>query len=344
MAFYVWILLISLFDGSSPRSIGLEANRFRELLLIIPFFGLIAISGRARLILQAYVVGCLVLAFMQWGTLVSDRLFAALEAKRITNGFLLACGAYLAAWLAINCSEKSQRLIWAACAIFIAFTTLLVVRGRTGHLTIAMLAVLFALQFSQGKWRIILVGLLAIALAFAALFAKPVQQRLNEQNSELLDYSSGKNIVTSTGIRLELIHNTWAMIKNEGVLGIGYGNFENHYKQFAQTKYLADPKLKQFADAKELYPSHPHNEFLYHWICGGIMSLLLFFTWLAWPVYTAIKKPSTQNKATAALALAMSLGCALNVFLLNFPEGHAYIFLMATLYALSSSSEEKVSS
>ncbi len=349
-ALLVWIVVDTLIDTHSGRRLPAEINHFRELILIVFFLGLMTISGNPRAALMAFVAGSLLLSVAQWGTLISDRLANAMEMKRITNGFLLACAAYVAGWLAMHEKvNKTHRLIWIGAALFVVLTSVLAVRGRTGHLTIIMLVGVFAWQFASAKWRVWLTAALLIGIIGLAFLAKPVQQRLTEQSNELQSYSSGQNIATSTGARIEFARNTWDMIQRDGFLGIGYGEFEDRYKQFTRAKYLASPALQRFADDPALYPAHPHNEFLYHWICGGILGVLLLTIWLTLPVVNAVryKGPTSDgafaHKGASAIALAMILGCVFNVFLLNLPEGHAYIFLLAAFLSMQGTPASTIS-
>jgi O-antigen ligase len=335
-ALLAWILISTLLSAHHSLNLLAQLNHYRELILLVFFLTLLCVAGNSQLALIAFVIGSLVLCGEQWGTFVSDRLAASMEAKRITNGFLLACAAYVAAWLAILDKHNPKlRITWALLSLFIIATTVLAVRGRTGHLTIVALIAVFAWQFAKPRWRIVLALALVLCIGLLALFAKPVQQRLTEQSTELQNYSSGKNIVTSTGARIEFVRNTWEMIKLDGILGIGYGEFEARYKLFAHARYLDNPALKQFAEAQPLYPAHPHNEFLYHWICGGVVALLLFTAWLTLPIVNAIRRPGLATTGAATIALAMIIGCLFNAFLLNLPEGHAYIFLLAAFLSFN---------
>jgi O-antigen ligase len=334
-----YIVASSLMFTLNPRMALAELNHFRELVLVLIISSMLIQTGHARLAIKAFVVGATILALAQWGTVFSAKLASSLEAKRITNGFLLACAAYSAAWLVITHPKaepgSNLRKVWALCAFVIALSCLFAVRGRTGHLIIIVLSVLFVWQFVPKAWRKVLTVLsLATVVGIAAL-SPIIKQRFNEQVNELHTYSSQQNIATSSGLRIEFALNTWEMIQQHPLFGIGYGNFEVQYKQYARNKYLSDTKSAKYADEPSMYQAHPHNEYLYHGVSGGLLAMLLVIAWLAYPVVASFRHRTPASMGSTAFAIAMALGCMFNAFLLNLPEGHAYIFLLAAMLSLA---------
>ena len=138
----------------------------------------------------------------------------------------------------------------------------------------------------------------------------------------------GPNQATSTGIRIRLLRNGAEVAADNYLLGTGWRNYADAYERVAIGN----------GDAPSIWrrSENPHNEYLMQLGAGGLPALALFLTWIALPLYAALR-PGTQDPRAAGMlacvALAFAAGSLFNSLLLDFTEGHIYAALAAWLLA-----------
>lgn len=342
LTLYAWIVLRAMTADATVAEQASAINHYRELWLAPLLLALFTVAAREerglRQLLLALIAATCVLACVQWATMIHEPLRQAQLSKRISAGFFLACGAYLAVHMATMYKHQTvPRTLLVLTAIFLAVSTLVAVEGRTGHVLLLGLGALSVWNFAPRKWRLLGAVVCVAVLVAAALQSPAVTKRIAEGKKEWQTYRSGEQIVTSTGLRMEFVRNSAALAAQHPAVGVGYGNFADAYRAYAEPRYKANtviaPQLVNPDVTKALYTSNPHNEFLMHAASGGALGVLLFIAWLAAAAWLGWRNESPYARMLLGMAAAMAVGCMLNSFLLDAAEGHFYIAALALLLA-----------
>jgi O-antigen ligase len=342
LALYVWIVLRAMTADATVSEQASAINHYRELWLAPLLLALFTVAARVesstRQLLLVLIAATCVLGCVQWATLVHEPLRNAMVSKRISTGFFLACGAFLAVHLAVMYKHQTVlRALLALAALLLAASALIAVEGRTGHVLLLGLGALSVWHFAPRKWRLLGAVVCLVALAAAALQSPAVTKRIAEGKKEWQTYQSGEQIITSTGLRMEFVRNSAALAAQHPAVGVGYGNFADAYRAYTEPRYKANtviaPQLVNPDVTKALYTSNPHNEFLMHAASGGVPGVLLFIAWLAAAAWLGWRSESPFARMLFGMVAAMAVGCMLNSFLLDAAEGHFYIATLALLLA-----------
>lgn len=135
--------------------------------------------------------------------------------------------------------------------------------------------------------------------------------------------------------RILLWTNTWQMIKENPVFGVGGGNWQLFFpkyglQNFMQTNYLISDGYTTF--------QRPHNDFLWVWSELGILALLAYISVFVFAIYYAIKniqqETETKDKIIKAGFLMAIIGYIF-IALVDFPlersEHQFFIFLIIAM-------------
>lgn len=238
---------------------------------------------------------------------------------RITQGIFMA----LLFCLAITMSRNEARtpIKWGLCliAVLAAIDVMVLVNSRTGQMCWIVATLWMMLNASIRIWpthRIqsaaVILGGLALIIGLLMLSAQQKASRLNTVISEI---EAGSE--TSSGLRLEFYALSWKMIKAHPLLGTGTGSaaIESDRMRLAHQTSLSGTM------------NHPHNEYLLMMIQLGVPGLLLLL-WLFGAVYAGSRQlmPADRDVLQPWLIIFV-VGCFPNALLLDFNEGHMFVFL-----------------
>jgi O-antigen ligase len=146
----------------------------------------------------------------------------------ITHNVFMAFAAFLLAQAALDAATRLGRIVLAALCAAVVANVLLMVPGRTGIVVLLVLFVYFLCR------RFRLKGLAFAGIALGALavvvLASPesmLHKRVTLADEEYQQWRAGvpPAPTSSVGLRLELLRNTWAIIGNHPVIGVGTGGF-----------------------------------------------------------------------------------------------------------------------
>lgn len=136
--------------------------------------------------------------------------------------------------------------------------------------------------------------------------------------------------------RTLLWQNTWQMIKENPLTGVGAGNWQLFFPKyglhhFMQTNYLISDGYTTF--------QRPHNDFLWIWSELGIMGLLIYTSIFTLAIYYAIKNikaaTNTENKTIQASFLMAIIGYVF-IALVDFPlERSEHQFFVTILLSIT---------
>lgn len=317
-----YIALHTLAISGVPRVAGTEANRYHELLMLPLLWGLLHLSHKPRLLFLGFATGCVVYAGMHWVAPYVPKLAAWLGPRRISSGFALAIGAFLL-YEHARLGLLPRRAAYAASA-FLAGTAIFANDGRTGHVLVLLLLGCVAWRSAPRRWRLVVAITVVLASALVASLSTAVRSRFHET----LNATAASAEPSSTAIRVMLLRNGAAVAREHYLLGTGWPTYSTAYERVS----IANGDPPGYWRRSE----NPHNEYLMQLGAGGLPALALFLTWIALPLYAALR-PGTQDPRAAGMlacvALAFAAGSLFNSLLLDFTEGHIYAALAAWLLA-----------
>lgn len=280
------LLILASFINAKNLTLSMS-EFFRFAQLVVLFLAVRhLVDGRARLVaLSAVVLIAMTLSGLvgiyQYHAALADRIAGISQnASILATDLLVALGLGFALWKTEP--NPRRRTIWGILLI-VSLYALMVTLTRAAHL--ALLAGILVYGFLIGKpFRTILVLILA---GIAGLFLVP---GILERMSAAITVSD-----TSTLQHLKTFQAGLAMIADHPFLGVGWGNYIEHYLSYTH-------------DARGLAHTH-HNTFLAYATEAGLPALAVFLTLLgvcAWPLYRQVRA-SRFNGDTASLIWACSL-------------------------------------
>jgi O-antigen ligase len=330
VAVLLWALGYGLVTGLTvPGAALMKFVDWRHLLLLLAALALFDDPRwKLRLALSFVVFACLaaVVTLITWKLGVAYKEFppGVLLRNTVTQALTFACGAFLAALLALTGLVQSRRARVALLVAAAGLTLHLVFLGygRSGHVTLVIVAAVAVLMLLRGWQRT--VALLAVPLlATGAYVASPqMQQRFEMGLAEVQD-TSAQPPMTSMGLRMVIWDTTSDLIRARPLLGYGLGGFTPAYAERIQQKNYTDWR----AEPKE----DPHNQYAFLLIEGGV-PLLLAFVWL---MVAAFREAERGPYRTAGLALlvAWSATGMVSSHFQTFSEGHLIMLFVGAFLA-----------
>jgi O-antigen ligase len=297
-------MVVGLTHGQAPWIEALKGLlAWRRMLLVPLALAVFTDVPSKRLALKVVVATCLI------GTLVSfvtaarsisltERLDPGIVFQNYaTQGMVLSVAIVVCiAALLRPAAFAGDRLLgnrWLMVGVLAALVVdvVFVLWGRTGYLSALVMSAATAILFAPGTWRLKLAAGCAILIACAALMiASPhVRDRLAQARSEIAAVDRAPQ-GTPVGTRIVMWRNTWRMIVDHPLLGVGMGGFQYGYAPYVQgvdgwRGFLTDD---------------PHNQFLKLQGELGILGLGTFLFFL----YAASRYPApTPFRELAVAAL-----------------------------------------
>jgi O-antigen polymerase len=268
----------------------LGKNEARQLLLLI----LLAVIIEALFGLVQFFL----LKPGDWGGYVvgSSRPHGVFLQPNVMASFM-ATGLAIALFLSTSKQIKINQTLVKTLVLLGLFVTsflLVLLQSRTGFVAaIAVGLLLLPYIYQQNKTQLATNGLiiaLSISLAIICLQSSDTPIR-------------GEQVYQQVGARSAQFIVSLDMIKQEPIMGYGYGGFErsfiDHFNRYAQDNPDIGNTLTRL--------SHPHNELLLWVVEGGIVALLAFVLFTIAYLNTWRKLPMIKGLALLALILPILL-------------------------------------
>jgi O-antigen polymerase len=204
----------------------------------------------------------------------SNRPYGIFQQPNVMATFM-ATGLALASWLQL----RSDGQVWLKAlrfgVVLAASLLLTILQSRVGMLGGLLALLLLAPQLlRQRQWMIFVLVALGVAIA---LGFKPEGQQITQRGMEI--YQSG-------GVRALYWAHAANLIAQAPWAGWGYGAFEFTFLNEYAAKMMVQPQLPPIGENVD----HPHNEFLYWAVEGGLaamLGLVLMGAALLWRVFQA---------------------------------------------------------
>jgi O-antigen ligase len=305
-------------------------NKYNDLVLVAVVGGLLADERdrqRALLAFMAAMALTLVLSYaIRLGLLPVEESFGrgrdnpTVFKLHITHGLFMALAAFLAAVHALHASDRRWRFALVAFALLAAFNVLFMIQARTGHLVLGVLGVYFFV--SRWRWRGMAMATAVAAMTFGAAYLAdaPLVGRIAKASSELEEWQARGGSETSTGLRMNYVRTTAAIVREHPIIGVGTGGFVPAYR----AKIAGTPVPES---------NNPHNQYLLTAAQLGAVGLLALLGLFAVMWWQAARLDSAAKMAARGLVLTIAVGCVLNSLLIDHAEGLLFAWMAGVLFA-----------
>lgn len=304
---------------------GHDATTRRRAML--GFLGVMLIT-----VLLSWLVGLHILPVAGWMWVGCTPDNPAIFRSSITQNVLMAYAAYLLVLQAREAGSNKAKWLFTGLSMLAGGNVLFMVSGKTGYLILLALLTYFAwitlarrlhIRGRSIGWReCIGIGLLTLVLVFGTYQVSPrLHERVNKMVTESQAWQPNMHNETSTGERQEFYYNTFAIVKQHPLLGVGTGGFPAAYAQQVQGKDV-------------ILTRNPHNEYLLITVQVGVagFALLLYLFYTQWR--HAVKLPSLfEQDAARGLVLTIAVTSLFNSPLHDHTEGLFFAFVSALLFA-----------
>jgi O-antigen ligase len=227
---------------------------------------------------------------------------------------------------------KSNRIFSVKWWVFLTVAAigianiLLMVQGRTGHMTLIACCFIFVLCTFNKKTKLFI--LFAIVAALLALLStkNPFNDVVKRTTTEVQVYEKTRE-ATSAGARIEFWKHAITRIKEKPLVGHGAGSFRSEYAAHIQKNNLPG-----------FWPGthHPHNEFLFLWHDSGLLALLLFVGLIAALLWQAHRTENTDTKTMRyGIAASFAIYAMVDVPMFNSAEALFFVLMIACFFELN---------
>ena len=242
--------------------------------------------------------------------------------NHITYNPFLAFSIYLLLYFLIF--EKNKDILRNIISLFFIISmsiNMFVTGGRAGQVGYFVMITLIVIQYFKEKIfkaAILLLILLPLTFYLAYNYSSIFKDRFDLAISNIKNYN--KNVNTSVGLRINFAKNSWEIIKQHPIIGVGTGDFPSEYEKINQQ---LSPNMKTTVQ--------PHNMYILEMAQTGIFGLLS----LLYILYTQIKISFKKNKfyqIKQALPVLFAVIMLSDTYLLGHYTSLMFVYFSSFLY------------
>ncbi len=197
-----------------------------------------------------------------------------------------------------------------------------ITEGRAGQVAFfAMLTILMLQYYRKNIWKgLIIAGIVLPVIFFAGYTLSPTfQKRVNMVREEISSFTENPN--TSIGLRLQFWKNSWEIIKDNPLVGVGTGDFKMEY---AGVNRARSPAM--------VATDNPHNQYVLVLSQFGLMGLAALLAVFWAQIRQAMAVGDEFQGARFAFPLFFLVIMFSESYLIVYETGFAFSFFSAVLY------------
>jgi len=247
--------------------------------------------------------------------------------SHITYNPFLAIAIYLLSYYVLfdHSINRSKKVIYSFFIITMSIN-MFITGGRAGQVMyFAMLVVLIFQYFPKNAFKASSASLFVLVITSSTFYlnSKIFSDRVDSAVTELSDYKNHTH--SSTGMRISSAINSWSIIKENPVIGVGTGDYKN---EFIKASIKNNLKLED-----KLVIHNPHNMYVLILVQFGFIGLLA----LLYMFYAQIKIARHSNeefvrKIGIALPLLYLLIMLSDSYLMVHMTGLLFAFISSFVY------------
>ena len=247
--------------------------------------------------------------------------------SHITYNPFLAIAIYLLSYYVLfdHSINRSKKVIYSFFIITMSIN-MFITGGRAGQVMyFAMLVVLIFQYFPKNAFKASSVSLFVLVITSSTFYlnSKIFSDRVDSAVTELSDYKN--HTYSSTGMRISSAINSWSIIKEHPVIGVGTGDYKN---EFIKASIKNNLKLED-----KLVIHNPHNMYVLILVQFGLLGLAA----MLYMFYAQIKIARHSNeefvrKIGIALPLLYLLIMLSDSYLMVHMTGLLFAFISSFVY------------
>jgi len=247
--------------------------------------------------------------------------------SHITYNPFLAIAIYLLSYYVLfdHSINRSKKVIYSFFIITMSIN-MFITGGRAGQVMyFAMLVVLIFQYFPKNAFKASSASLFVLVITSSTFYlnSKIFSDRVDSAVTELSDYKNHTH--SSTGMRISSAINSWSIIKEHPVIGVGTGDYKN---EFIKASIKNNLKLED-----KLVIHNPHNMYVLILVQFGLLGLAA----ILYLFYAQIKIAINSNeefvkKIGIALPLLYLLIMLSDSYLMVHMTGLLFIFISSFVY------------
>ena len=306
-------------------------------LLLLPVLYNIVNKEYTKYYIYAFLVAIAlteVISYLIWFEIIEEIMHAEINnptpfMSHVSYNPFLAFAIYLVVHEILINKKLSKLMLWS----YSFFSVIMVINmfitgGRAGQVMFfAMIAILIFQYFEAQRIKALIVSLILIfgvaitAYQTSSLFEK----RLDKVIDEIVNYDQESVSLyhrSSTGLRILFARNSWEIIQENPLLGVGTGDFPHEYKKISIAGSPEGP-----------YAENPHNMYILVLVQLGIVGLLSMLSIFYYQIKLSFNSPSrfTQD-FRIILPLLFLLIMWSDSYLLGHYTGLLFVFFSSFLY------------
>lgn len=300
-----------------------RVGRLGWFILIPVTASLVAVPGRERKVIAAFLAGCAVLGvkdlvlypILAWRKPLPDYLTALIDKGSMTDGQMLMLGVVGTVLILVMAVKERRSIPWWGWVILMAQVAGLVINFKRGSWFCAMILIAIAVLM-QLRWR---AWLVMIAFLVVFFMLPPVQTRMAQLKREFHVEGGG---------RLTMWFKIAPALIREHPAGLGFG-------------CLTNEKMKQIFRRVEPNRNHLHANWAQVLVETGWVGFFLYFMWMGKMMMNSLvrvkcsRAASAEERAVAWVSLALLGGLLLNGLVeYNFGDTEM-IFIYAVIMGLA---------
>jgi O-antigen ligase len=217
-------------------------------------------------------------------------------------------------WLGVN------RLVVMPVMAVLLFNIVFVLWGRSGYLSLLVMAVAIVVLLANGSWRTkAMAGAGVLVCVALVLMVSTIGRNRIEQAVHEIESVDQTQRGTSLGQRIVMWRNTVKMERDHPVFGVGTGGFQDGYRPYVQG--VTGWQGNETGD--------PHNQFLKIQGEQGLVGLGAFLFFIFWTLTCPAPTPYRQLAVAALIGwCATSLA---NSHFSTFVEGRLLFFWLGAM-------------
>jgi O-antigen ligase len=314
---------------SQDKDAGLDVLSGQWKLLLMPVFLTLVQPGNRRRIIFFYLAGlvaAMLVIYLVWFDLLQLKGVSPEHPTRkvfhVVYNPMLAFGFYLAMH-EIIWGKASRHWKWALGAAALAMAwNMFITEGRAGQAGFFLLSALLVLQhFRKNIIAGLLVAALLLPLIFsgAYTFSPTFQKRFETAKYEVTAF--GTDSATSIGMRLQFWQNSWRIIVDNPVFGVGTGDFGVEYG-----------KVNMEASPHIVATDNPHNQYILVLCQFGIFGMAILLGIFIVQIWLSSGSTDQLKRIRLAFPLFFLLIMISESYLVVFETGFLFSLFSAVLY------------
>lgn len=327
LLFLAYLLLGLLWSDNLEQ--GLEVVSSRWKIALMPVFLTAVCYQKRSWYLVAFVAGvtlAMVLTYLAWFGLIQ---YADVTPTHLTKRTfhvvynpMLALAIYLVLHQLLWGKKSGiQKVGLGGLALVMGFN-MFITEGRTGQLVFFVLLALLCFQYYKKHClRAVLLICILLPLLFVAMYhLNPTfNNRIEQARTEVATFDENPN--TSVGLRLQYWKNSWEIIKEAPLFGVGTGDFVDAY---ARVNSIKSPGVGPTVN--------PHNQYILVLCNGGIVGLFLVLMVFLVQLWQARVRIDGWQRIRVALPLFFLVIMFTESYLVVYETGFVFSLFSAVLF------------